>query len=101
MTYEIRIDERALKSIEKASRKDIRAIFRAIDRLSDNPRPSGVRGLRATDVSGIYRLAVRDYRVIYQVLDKLVLVYVIRVGNRKDVYRGISRAVKERALDPE
>lgn len=57
--------------------------------------------MQAPDVPNIYRLTVRDYRVIYQVLDKKILVYVIRVGNRKDVYRGIARAVKQRALDPQ
>jgi mRNA interferase RelE/StbE len=100
MTYEIRIDERALKSSARIPSKDLRAIFRAIDRLSSDPRPPGVRGLLAADISNIYRLAVRDYRVIYQVLDKRVLIYVIRIGNRKDVYKGIAKAVKQRALDP-
>ena len=96
MTYEIRIDERALKAIQKTPKKDRKAIFRAIHLLSEQSRPPGTRPLKAADVANIYRLRVRNYRVIYQVLDREVLVYVIRVGNRKDGNRDLIRVIKAR-----
>ena len=57
-------------------------------RLEDNPRPQGMERLEAKEK--LYRLYVgpgKDYRVIYQIRDEVLVVLVVRVGDRKDVYR--------------
>ena len=52
---------------------------------TDTPRPVGVRKLTGT--KDAYRLRVGDYRIIYQINDNVLTVFVIRVRHRKDVYR--------------
>ena len=56
-----------------------------IDALANDPRPSGCRKLSGEDE--LYRIRVGDYRVLYAVRDQVLVVLVVRVGNRRDVYR--------------
>ena len=56
----------------------------SLDALIRNPRPSGIKKLKGKDA---YRLRVGDYRVIYEIHDKVLLVLVISVGHRREVYR--------------
>jgi len=53
--------------------------------LADEPRPVGVRKLAGADEA--YRIRIGQYRVIYQIDDRAILVLVLKVGNRKDVYK--------------
>jgi len=55
-----------------------------LDALTQNPRPSGIEKLKGEEG---YRLRVGDYRVLYEVRDKALLVLVMRVGHRREVYR--------------
>lgn len=55
--------------------------------LSENPRPPGARKVAGAD--GVYRIRAGDYRVVYRIEDRVLLVLVIRVGHRRDVYRGL------------
>jgi mRNA interferase RelE/StbE len=59
-------------------------IIRAVRRLGKDPFPTGVRKLAGSDY---YRLRVGDYRVIYEVQKDKLIILVIRIGHRKDVYR--------------
>lgn len=56
-----------------------------IDALADNPRPHGTKKLAGED--DLYRIRIGDYRVIYQVQDLVLLIVVVKIGGRKDVYR--------------
>jgi mRNA interferase RelE/StbE len=56
-----------------------------IDALIQNPRPSGIEKLKGED--NAYRLRVGDYRILYEVHDKVLLVLVVKVGHRREVYR--------------
>jgi mRNA interferase RelE/StbE len=53
--------------------------------LADNPRPAGVKALQGQ--KGLFRLRVGDYRVIYHIHDEQLLVLVIKIGHRREVYR--------------
>ena len=53
--------------------------------LQDQPRPAGVKALAGA--KGVYRLRVGDYRVLYEVRDAALLVLVLAIGHRRDVYR--------------
>lgn len=55
-----------------------------IDALAQNPRPPGVEKLTGEDA---YRFRVGDYRVLYEVHDKKLLVLVVKIGHRREVYR--------------
>ena len=88
--FEIRILPAAQKSLIKLARADRRlalAIDKAIRSLTDNPRPTSCKQLAGLNEPPWYRIRVGDYRIIYEVQDDVVLVSVIHVGHRKDIYR--------------
>jgi mRNA interferase RelE/StbE len=71
--------------MRKMPRDILRRIDAAIIALARNPRPPGAKKLRAQDDR--YRIRVGDYRVIYEVDDAQLLILIVDVGHRKDVYR--------------
>ncbi len=62
----------------------LRKILATIKSLSEEPRPSGIERLSGQDR---YRIRQGNYRIIYEINDKEVVVVVVKVGHRKDVYR--------------
>jgi len=72
---------RALRKIDPGHRTRIQA---AISLLATNPRPPSAIGLRGRD--GL-RIRVGEYRIIYTVQDEVLLVVIVTLGHRKDVYR--------------
>ena len=68
----------------------------AIDALAHRPRPPGAKLLAGTGDERIWRIAVGDYRVLYQVVDERLVVLVIRVANRRDAYgRALWQVLKQ------
>ena len=63
-----------------------RRISRSIDRLAVEPRPSGSK-LLSGNARRIWRIRVGDYRVLYEIHDDQLVVLVIRVGHRREIYR--------------
>ncbi len=64
---------------------DRKRILTAIQRLAESPRPVGSEKLAGADL--LYRIRVGDYRVVYEIVDDELLVTVIRVAHRREVYR--------------
>lgn len=62
-----------------------RRIKQRIDSLAQNPYPSGIKKLEGEDE--LYRLRVGDYRILYQVKGKILLVLIVGIGHRRDIYR--------------
>jgi mRNA interferase RelE/StbE len=62
-------------------------LARQIDSLAENPRPHGAKKLAGEE--GLYHVRAGDYRVIYQIQDKILLVLIVRLGHRSEVYRRI------------
>ncbi len=93
MPYTIELTPAAEKTLLKLAKKD-RAVMVRIDRailsLSDNPAPPNSKQL-VGDVSNLYRLRVGGYRIIYRVDGGKLVVLVVHVGHRKDVYRHLKR----------
>ncbi len=81
--YQIKIEKSVQKSLEKINEPFYSKIKVAILNLAKNPRPAGYKKLKGRDG---YRIRVADYRIIYEVFDNLLLVAVIDLGNRKDIY---------------
>lgn len=73
------------KDFRKIPVKTAARIACAIDELATNPRPSG--SVKLVGFDSEYRIRVGDYRVIYQIQDSVLVVLVIEVGHRKDIYR--------------
>jgi mRNA interferase RelE/StbE len=86
--YEVRLARRAVRSLEDLQRRDQQRIRAAIDLLAENPRPPSCVSLQGE--VGVYRVRVGDYRIVYEVLDQVLVVQVVqvvRVGHRREVYR--------------
>ena len=87
MNWVYRFDERALKELKKLGRTAQRQIIAYLDdRIAANadPRRFG-KGLKA-DLAGLWRYRVGDYRILCQIKDRELLVLVVAVGHRKDIY---------------
>jgi len=85
-SYELLIKPSARRELERIrDRQDRRALVEAIADLAANPRPIGSRKLSGAD--HLYRVRVGAHRVVYEVLDRVLVVTVVRVGHRRDVYR--------------
>jgi len=85
MAYRVEIKKSAQKEIAALSKRDRRRVMSAIAALADEPRPQGVRKL--VNAENAYRIRVGDYRVVYQLARRVLTVFVVRVGHRKDIYR--------------
>lgn len=86
--YEVRLARRAVRSLEDLQRRDQQRIRAAIDLLAENPRSPSCVALQGE--VGVYRVRVGDYRIVYEVLDQVLVVQVVqvvRVGHRREVYR--------------
>ena len=85
MPYSIRFTLRAQGDLCTLDRPVQQRLRRHIDRLGENPFPPGAQKLHAEEP--YYRIRVGDYRVIYQVEPHQLVVIVVKIGHRKDVYR--------------
>ena len=84
--YKVLIKPSAVKELEIIPRKkDRQRIVERISALVDDPRPHGSQKLSGNDR---FRLRQGSYRIIYSIEDDALVVYVIKIGHRKDVYRG-------------
>lgn len=78
----IEIDKPALKFLAKQPKPQQERLLRAIYKL---PNEGDIKRMAGAD--GLYRLRVGDYRVLYTVEDTRLIVYVLQIGNRGDVYK--------------
>jgi mRNA interferase RelE/StbE len=84
MKYEVKLKSSVKKQLKKLDKDHTERILVRIYLLADNPYPNGAKQLTGMKA---YRIRIGDYRVIYEVIKKQLIVQVIRVAHRKDVYR--------------
>jgi len=82
--YRITIKKSAAKELQDIPKKDLRKIVKRIQALAENPRPTGSQKLSAQQQ---YRIRQGDYRTVYSIDDKELLVDIVRIGHRREVYR--------------
>lgn len=88
-SYKLFIKSSAAKEIAAiATKKDRRLVVDRIRSLADEPRPTGCKKLSGAER---YRLPVGRYRILYVIEDDRLIVTVVKIGDRKDVYRRRSR----------
>jgi len=85
MRYTIEFKPSARRQFDKLDRPMKRRIGTAIDLLASNPLPRGVEKLHGEEA--VFRIRVGDYRVLYEIEGKKLLVFVLRIGHRREVYR--------------
>ena len=83
--YGVEIARRASKSLAALPRQEQQRIRVAVDLLSATPRPPGCVAMAGEH--SVYRVRVGQHRVVYEVLDEVLVVHVVRVGHRREVYR--------------
>ena len=83
--YQVEFLPRALRQLRKLSGSVQHRILQQADELAVDPRPRGVEKLRGKEDQ--YRVRVGDYRILYEVTDEKLLVCVVKVGHRREIYR--------------
>ena len=82
--YELRLKTSVAKDLRGIAKADVRRILARIEALRDDPRPPGVEKLGGAE---LYRVRQGVYRIVYGIEDAVLVVEVIRVGHRREVYR--------------
>lgn len=83
--YRVEIARRAVTVLTTLPRKDQQRIRAAIELLAATPRPPGCVAI--TGETSVYRVRVGNYRVVYEVQDEVLLIQVVWIGHRREVYR--------------
>ena len=84
MAYSISIKASAVKALAKIDREQRVRLIDAIDKLRDNPAAGSV--LKG-EFSGLRRIRIGDYRIVYEVKDSELIILVVRIGHRREIYR--------------
>ena len=88
MRYAIRIKESAARELQRIEKSDRERLVAAIDRLSENPfAGSALKG----ELRGLRRIRVGDYRLLYEVRERDLVVLVLRAAHRREAYRRRAR----------
>ena len=83
--HSIEISRTAEKQLKRLNRDNQRRVVKAIVALAEDPRPPGSRKLAGYD--DVFRIRVGPYRVLYSVSEKKLVIIILKIGHRKDVYR--------------
>ena len=83
--YKVELSSTAYKALNKLPRQNLIKILEVIEKLEQDPFPHGYKKLSGQD--GVYRIRVGDYRIIYELHGKILLIIVLKIGHRKDIYK--------------
>lgn len=81
--FELQYKKKAIKALAKINEPYYSNIIKAIDSLAENPRPHGYKKLTGRDG---YRIRVGTYRIIYDIFDNQLIIEIVNVGGRGDIY---------------
>jgi mRNA interferase RelE/StbE len=84
-SFGIRYTSAAAKQIRKLDRSAQLRVLKAVEILSETPRPP--KGKQLVGGDGEWRIRTGDYRIIYEIHDHELLILVVMVGLRKEIYR--------------
>jgi mRNA interferase RelE/StbE len=82
--YRIEFKKSAVKEIKSLPSTELKKVLAKIESLSENPRPHDSIKLSGDEK---YRLRCGDYRILYSIEDQILIIVIVKVGHRKDVYR--------------
>ena len=85
MAYTITFSAHAAQAFRKLERPVQARLSEAIEPLKGNPRPHGSEKLKGSDF--IYRIRVGDYRILNEIIESALVVYILETGHRREVYR--------------
>jgi mRNA interferase RelE/StbE len=82
--FEILFKESVYKELKSIPKTDLKKILSKIESLANDPRPTGSQKLSGLE---LYRVRQGQYRIVYSIQDNELLIHIVKVGHRKDVYR--------------
>ena len=85
MTYKIEFTKAEEKQLAAVPNTDMKRIAKRIDKLATNPFPVDCKKLEGED--DIYRIRQGDYRILYSVFEKKLIVLILKIGHRKEIYK--------------
>jgi mRNA interferase RelE/StbE len=85
VSYKIEWRRSIKKDLKGISKTEISKIIGAVESLSEEPRPTKSKKLSGSEFT--YRIRIGNYRVIYEIHDETILIEVVKMGHRKDVYK--------------
>lgn len=87
--YRVELTPAAARALRKLTAEIRRRIARRIDALATQPRAADAAKIEGGE--GLLRVRVGDYRIIYTVHDDVLLILVVRIGHRTDIYKALRR----------
>jgi len=88
LTYRVEVKRTAAKELSKIPKHEQKRIAETIDRLAENlPNPETTK-LKGNNP--FHKIRVGNYRIIYEIQDDILLIIIVKIGHRKDIYRTLS-----------
>ena len=88
MTFRIELTKSAAKALKSIPKKDQKRIAKKMEDLAD--KPPGPAKTKMKGDNPFHRVRVGDYRVIYEIQNEILLILILKIGHRKEVYRRLS-----------
>jgi mRNA interferase RelE/StbE len=85
VTYKIEFTRAAEKQLSDIPRIELKKLARRIEKLADDPFPQGHEKMKGRE--DLYRVRQGDYRILYSVFEGNLLVLIVKIGHRREVYR--------------
>ncbi|MBK7686120.1 MAG: type II toxin-antitoxin system RelE/ParE family toxin [Rhodocyclaceae bacterium] len=84
--YELTFRPSVAKDLRDVAKADVKKILARIDSLCDDPRPPGCEKLSGQES---YRLRQGNYRIVYSIEDQILVVEILKIGHRREIYRSL------------
>ncbi len=88
MKYRIEIKRSAAKALKKIPKHDQKRISEKIDNLAENPPNPDTTKMKGNNP--FHKIRIGDYRIVYEIQDDVLLILIIKIGHRKDIYRNLT-----------
>ena len=85
MPYTVQLAPAAKRQLRKLDRSIQERVVRRLEKLEKDPRPPGVEKMEGDEST--YRIRMGEYRIVYEIRDKVLVVLVLKVGHRREIYR--------------
>jgi len=82
--YKLQIKPSAAKELKKLPKTDLQTVIKKIQSLSSDPRPVGCEKLSGEEK---YRIRQGNYRVVYSIEDDKLIIFIVKIGHRRDIYK--------------
>jgi mRNA interferase RelE/StbE len=88
LSYKIKVKKSAAKALKKIPKADRKRIVHKIDSLAENPLSPDTTKMKGNNP--FHKIRVGDYRIVYEIQEDVLLILIVKVGHRKDIYRSLS-----------